>query len=211
MKKTLAIVTVLCSGVVMIFGFSCANIQSEEKSESKFKTGDVIYQSSDYGQSKAVKLATHSKYSHVGMIVSTDSGLCVFEAVQPVQVIKLDQWLKRSEGKYCLQRSIKPLDTLRYKSGLDSMITKLTGKPYDILFEWSNEKFYCSELVWKVYHDVFKTDLCALKQLKDFDLSHPYTAKLLKERYGVNLPLEQKVVAPEDLYQSKLLKIISED
>ena len=25
------------------------------------------------------------------------------------------------------------------------------GRPYDLTFEWSDERIYCSELVWKIY------------------------------------------------------------
>ena len=28
---------------------------------------------------------------------------------------------------------------------------KFKGKNYDLTFEWSDDKIYCSELIWKIY------------------------------------------------------------
>lgn len=177
----------------------------------EYQTGDIIYQSSNYGQSKAVKLATHSKYSHVGMVLNTDSGVFVLEAVQPVQIMPINSWIARSKSKdYCLQRLLKNQDLEIYNEGLEKFIHENVGKNYDLLFEWSEDRLYCSELVWKVYKEVYGIELSNLKQLKDFDLTHPYVKGMLAERYGKTLPLEQSVVAPQDLYESNLLKIIVE-
>ena len=46
---------------------------SEQKTEIQkasfiIKEGDIIFQTSTSSQSKAIQLATHSKYSHVGII-----------------------------------------------------------------------------------------------------------------------------------------------
>ena len=33
------------------------------------------------------------------------------------------------------------------------------GKPYDLYFEWSDERIYCSELVWKMYQQALGVQL----------------------------------------------------
>lgn len=48
------------------------------------QTGDIIFQISQSSQSKAIQLATHSDYSHTGMIVIREKKPYVFEAVGPV-------------------------------------------------------------------------------------------------------------------------------
>lgn len=208
MKKTLPILIVF-----LLASLTWAGISKLQKSKEEFvfKTGDIIYQSSDQGQSKAVKLATHSKYSHVGMVVVTDSGNYVLEAVQPVQYLEIKKWIARDPNKkYCVQRVKETRDFNNNNAALKTKMTTLLGKNYDILFEWSDEKFYCSELVWKVYKEVYGIELSSLKQLKDFDLTHPYVKDMLEQRYGKNLPLEQEVVAPQDLYESVLLQTLVE-
>ena len=48
------------------------------------QTGDIIFQISRSSQSKAIQLATHSDYSHTGMLVIRNKKPYVFEAVGPV-------------------------------------------------------------------------------------------------------------------------------
>lgn len=44
--------------------------------------------------------------------------------------------------------------------------------------------------------------------MKDFNLSDARVQKILKERYGKDIPLDEKVVAPSDLVDSDLLKTV---
>ena len=42
---------------------------------SEFQNGDIIFQTSQSAQSKAIQLATNSRYSHVGIILEIDGEL----------------------------------------------------------------------------------------------------------------------------------------
>ncbi|CTT31971.1 putative peptidoglycan peptidase [Escherichia coli] len=53
------------------------------------QTGDIIFQISRSSQSKAIQLATHSDYSHTGMLVIRNKKPYVFEAVGPVKYTPL--------------------------------------------------------------------------------------------------------------------------
>jgi len=46
------------------------------------QNGDLIFQTSLSGQSRAIQLATESKYSHCGIIYKEGSEFYVFEAVE---------------------------------------------------------------------------------------------------------------------------------
>ena len=46
------------------------------KLEKKIKNGDIIFQTSKSSQSKAIQLATNSKYSHMGIISWKKWTLC---------------------------------------------------------------------------------------------------------------------------------------
>ena len=48
-----------------------------------FKEGDIIFQTSSSRQTKAIQLATHSEWSHVGIILKNNNEFYVYEAVQP--------------------------------------------------------------------------------------------------------------------------------
>src|ERR1700691_4288287 len=65
-----------------------------------FRNGDIIFQTSKSRQSRAIQLATHSKYSHMGVLFQEGTGWSVYEAVGPVQNTPIDQWIARGEGEH---------------------------------------------------------------------------------------------------------------
>jgi len=177
----------------------------------KLKTGDVIFQSTNSKQCEAVKRATNSKFSHVGMIIKNAKGTFVLEAIEPVSLTPLSTWISRGQKKYFEVRTpVQELKiTPKIQKKLDSLSELYLTKHYDLHFNWSDEKLYCSELVWKIYKNIFNISLCEPKKMKDFHLDDPLVKVILQERYGNNVPLEDTVVAPEDLYLSSKLKDIN--
>jgi uncharacterized protein YycO len=87
----------------------------------------------------------------------------------------------------------------------------LRGKPYDLTFEWSDDRIYCSELVWKIYDRGIGIQVGKIKKLRDFDLSNDVVKNKMKERYGDQIPLDETVISPGDMFSSKLLKTVSEE
>ena len=82
------------------------------------------------------------------------------------------------------------------------------GKPYDIYFEWSDDKIYCSELVWKIYKQAADIEIGELEQLSYFDITNDIVKAKMKERYGSNIPMGEKVISPAAMFNSyKLITI----
>lgn len=174
------------------------------------QTGDVIFQISQSSQSLAIQAATKSKYSHVGMIVLRDGKPYVFEAVQPVKYTKLQDWINRGKNKHYVVKRLKAGMTAEAASTLVTQSKAYEGKNYDLVFGWSDDKIYCSELVWKLYKSAADIELAPLSKLGSFDLTHPAVKAKLKERYGNNIPLDEKVVPPSALFDSDLLVTVDE-
>jgi len=185
----------------------------DETQNQKLHNGDIIFQDSPSSQSKAIKLATHSKYSHVGIVYIKNGKTYVYEAVGPVISTPLARWIKNGvNSKYVVKR-LKNNTVLTQKSLIEMQKVAKTfqGKPYDALFGWSDNRIYCSELVWKIYKRALGIELGKLKKLKSFDLSHPVVKKKLKERYGNNIPLDEDVIDPQGIFDSNLLKTVQEN
>ena len=83
---------------------------------------------------------------------------------------------------------------------------KYKGKHYDTLFQWSDSKMYCSELIWKIYSQGADIELCPPEQFSDFPISNPVVKKLIKERYGDKFDPSEQIVSPHALFKSRLLK-----
>ena len=179
--------------------------------QDEIKNGDLIFQTSLSPQSKAIQLATKSKYSHCGLIYKDGNNFYVFEAVQPVKRTPLDKWIARGQdGKYVIKR-LKNADQVLTPTTLTKMRQigdQFKGKNYDLTFEWSDNKIYCSELIWKIYQRATGIEIGKLEKLSDFDLTNEAVKKIMKERYGDNIPSEEIVISPASIFDSELLTTV---
>lgn len=197
---------------IALLTFITALVGCRSASDPELKPGDVLFQDLASSQGAAVKLATGSEYTHCGILFETNGQQMVMEAVGPVRVIPLKDWIAQGvEAHYVVKR----LDTLYgylTPKTLDQMRavgSTFLGKPYDLVFNWSDDEFYCSELVWKVYYEGFGLELCEPRELGDYDFSHPVVAAKARERYGDSIPVHEPVVAPSDLFDSKCLRLVT--
>jgi uncharacterized protein YycO len=186
---------------ILFFLFNSASVQD----------GDLIFQTSLSRQSKAIQLATHSKYSHCGIIYNVNNKLYVFEAIQPVKLTPLNEWIKRGQGAHYVIKRLKnasqvlsPLVLAKMKKAGEAF----SNKNYDLTFEWSDDKIYCSELIWKVYQRGAGIEIGKLQKLGEFDLSSPEIKKIMKERYGNKIPLQEQVISPAAIFDSPLLMTV---
>ncbi len=180
----------------------------------EFCNGDIIFQTSKSSQSKAIQLATHSKYSHMGIIYETDGHYYVYEAVQPVKLTKLNDWIERGENAHYVVKRLKESEKLLTDKNLKRMKdfgAKFQGKDYDIYFEWSDDKMYCSELVWKIYKEVLGVEIGDLQELREFDLTHDRVKDKMRERYADKIPLNEKVISPGAMFHSDKLLTVKEN
>lgn len=194
--------------LIPIIGISI--ILCSSKSHVNFQEGDIVFTTDNSSQGKAVKLATNSKYSHVGVVLKHNGELYLYEAVQPVRKVKLDYWMKRGGNtSYAVKRFSG--DTLLTKENFTKMklyAEKNLGKDYDPYFGWKDDILYCSEYVWKIYYEGTGLKLSDPKKLKEYNTDHPYVQQIMKQRYGNNIPYDEKMVSPGDLFESELLKCI---
>lgn len=184
------------------------NCQNKGVDKSKLQDGDIIFQTSTSQQSKAIQLATKSEYSHCGIIYKEKGKYFVFEAVQPVKLTPLDEWIARGKNSHFVIKRLKNAEKVLTPKILDEMKktgNSFKGKDYDLYFEWDDDRIYCSELIWKIYKQGTGLEIGKLQRLEEFDLSHPAVKQKLKERYGNNIPKNEKVISPVAIFNSDLL------
>ena len=180
-------ISVLVFGIVILTSCNKPNsIENSnfktESSEDEIQNGDIIFQTSHSKQSRAIQIATKSRYSHCGIIYKKDSEFMVFEAVQPVKLTPLETWISRGENKKYVIKRLKDADkkiTNKSLKKMKSVGEKFMGKNYDFTFGWTDEKIYCSELVWKIYNRGLGINIGKLQKLGDFDLSNPIVKNVL--------------------------------
>jgi len=172
------------------------------------RDGDIIFHTSRSSQSLAIQRATHSPWSHMGVILHRDGKPFVFEAIAKVQYTPLSRWIARGdEGAYVVKRLKTPLSAAQALK-LRNATASYTGKPYDLYFEWSDDRIYCSELVWKMYRDALGIEIGARQKLREFDLGDAAVKAKMRERYGKNVPMNEPVISPSAMFDSELLSAV---
>ncbi|MEO6722226.1 MAG: YiiX family permuted papain-like enzyme [Ferruginibacter sp.] len=186
-----------------------ANKQVAELADKgEIKNGDIIFQTSLSEQSKAIQFATHSEYSHCGIVYKNGNDFFVYEAVEPVKLTSLNKWIVRGQGGHFVIKRLKNADevlTAPILKKMQEVGDRFKNKHYDIYFEWSDDKIYCSELIWKIYKEATGLEIGKLEKLKDFDLTSAPVKLKMKERYGDKIPLDETVISPVSIYSSNLL------
>lgn len=173
--------------------------------------GDIIFQSSKSSQSKAIQLATKSKYSHMGIIYKMNNETYVFEAIQPVKMTLLSDWINRGQKGHFVVKRLKNSEKLltpNVSLKMKKVGNRFIGKDYDIYFEWSDDKIYCSELVWKIYKEAANIEIGKLERLENFDLSSKVVKKMLVKKYGDRIPMKETVISPKAMFESEKLETI---
>ena len=151
-----------------------------------YNQGDILFQESKSNQSKYIKAATDSRYTHCGIIYKKDGKDYVLEASNVVKLTPVQEWINRGVGKHVKVRECPIKD---FKIDLKKYI----GKSYDTSFSWTDDRMYCSELVYKIYVDN-GIKLCNLRRVSDYKVGK-FKDYLKKRAISIN----ELVVAPSDL------------
>ena len=95
---------------------ACSGVSPESENvvilKNELQNGDIVFHISKSEQSRAIQLATNSKYSHMGIVYNLNNELVVYEAVQPVKFTPLDDWIKRGENGHYVAKRLKNADSI---------------------------------------------------------------------------------------------------
>jgi len=160
------------------------------------KTGDLVFHTSGSEQSLAIQIATRSRYSHVGIVEVTPDGTFVIEAIGKVSRTPWKRWRNRGAGHHVAVRRLPDLND-RQRQEVVRVAKSYLGRPYDLAFEWDDQKLYCSELVRKAYLTGAQTSLGRMQRLDSLEIGGLETA--LKKRFGKKLPMDRMLVTPVSL------------
>jgi len=201
MKKTLAALLIAVSGNVAA-------------ATPDLHDGDIIFHTSRSSQSVAIQRATDSRYSHMGVIFHRGGKPHVLEAAATVRYTPLESWIARGDGQhYVVKRLRDNAATLTPDAAgkLAHASRMFIGRPYDLTFEWTDDRVYCSELVWKLYDRALGVRIGVLQRLGDFDISDEVVRAKMRERYGDQPPLAEPVISPAAMFDSPLLETVAQE
>jgi hypothetical protein len=175
----------------------------------RLHTGDLIFQQSQSSQSEMVRALTGSRWTHMGVVLEESGKLFVFEAVSPVKLTPLAQWIRRGQGG---EYVVKRLSDAKARLG-PSVLEKMRalgkswlGRPYDLRFRWDDQSLYCSELAYKLFERGAGVRVGKLQTAADMNLSDPKVQQALRKRFvGVKFDPKELVVTPDSIFNDPQL------
>jgi len=183
----------------------------------RIQEGDLVFQRSRSTQSRAVALATGSKFTHMGVVLLSDAKPVVLEAVEPVKLTPLAAWIARGEEGRVVVRRLKDGDralTPEVRERLHRIGKSWLGKHYDLQFRWDDDRLYCSELVYKLFDRAAGIRIGVLRKAKDFDLGSREVQRLRERRFGGGkraFDPEEKVISPQSMFEDPRLVTVFEN
>jgi hypothetical protein len=169
-----------------------------------FRTGDVVLQTSASPRSLPIREATHSPWSHTGLIEVTEQGVFVLEAIEPVSRTPWAAWRARAVGGKVKVLRLKGLDPAQAAKSVE-WARAMLGRPYDVRYGWDDETLYCSELVVKALEHGSGVRVGHFDRLDALDLTQRSQALAQK----LQVPLSTEVVTPAALDQDSRFEEVS--
>ncbi len=169
------------------------------------REGDFIFQHLPGRLTRVIADITNSPYSHCGIIVKKQSNFYVLEAIGPVIETPLNTWINRGIGHRITIVRLKE----KYQRDIPKIIkaaNKFKGLPYDVQYDWDNEKIYCSELIYKAVDAAIGLQLTNFVNLGDLSWQ-PHEA-FIRYITGGELPLDRKMITPADIVVSDKVDIV---
>lgn len=166
--------------------------------------GDIIFQSLPRGDLiDAIEGATHSPYSHCGIVLKKEGHWVVAESIINVHETPLLRWMQRGRAAGFAVYRLKPELRDRIPEFKRNILTYM-DLPYDFDFEMSDKFIYCSELAYKAYLKTTGQPLGKTQLLGELDWQ-PFEETIRNYQAG-GLPLEREMITPEALSQATQLE-----
>lgn len=147
------------------------------------RVGDIVFQTTEGGQSPAIMFASGSLYTHMGLVEIDNNGQpMVVEAVGPVRTIPLKKWIAKGVGNRITIKRIKGLSEEDARAAV-ARAHAYDGRPYDPYFYSSRDALYCSELVYAAYKEGPNVTVGTEQKVRDLKINHRAVRKLIEARW----------------------------
>ncbi len=176
------------------------------------RDGDIIFQTSHSSQSLAIQRATGSAYSHMGLVFLRDPQAVRIRGSCDRSIHASRSLVARGVGHHFVVKRLRNADAVLGAAGIEQLrkaAEQFSGRHCDLTFDWSDDRIYCSELVWKAYDRSLGVQIGALQTIRDFNLTDPAVRAKLRQRYGDNIPLNEPVISPVSMFRSTLLVTVA--
>jgi hypothetical protein len=173
----------------------------------KVREGDIVFQSLPHSPLvDTIEGATLSPYSHCGIVAGSDGRWVVIEAIGPVKETPLPRWIAQGRGEWFAAYRLDPAFSAQIPA-IVSAARRYLGRPYDIHYQFDDERIYCSELVFKAIKEASGRSVGKIQRLGDLNWQ-PYAEYISSIEMGI--PLEREMITPRALAEAPELTKVYE-
>lgn len=167
--------------------------------------GDVIFQSLAHSPIvDAIEGVTESPYSHCAIVAKQDGKWIVLEAYDGVEMTPLSTFLLRGRGAGFTVYRLKDDFRKNIPQTIDCA-RKYLNLPYDVHYDFDDEKIYCSELIFKAYRDATGGDKLG-KVVRFGDMNWRPYEELIRYIENGSVPVDREMITPRDLAKAEELE-----
>lgn len=201
LKRCIALVLLLAlatGGALTAMSYAKADLAALPE----LRSGDLIFQTNVNSQMPAILLATHSIYSHVGVVHKSEKGIMVIEAMRHVTERPLADFIHSGWGeRFTVLRHAGLNDAQR--EAIVKNAGHYIGRPYDFVFYQNEDKIYCSELPYLAYK-ASGLPLGNLQKIGDLHLDNFAVRKLFSERWKMHPACQEAGMTAESCWKKVL-------
>ncbi len=194
---------ILFAGLIFLFA-GCAAIEAPKQYEPR--EGDLVFQALplEVDLVRAIEGITRSHYSHVGVLHRRKGEWTVIEATGAgVVYTPFEKWKSIGRDERWAAYRVKA----KHREHVGEFLTQLhphAGKPYDFSYELSEDKLYCSELVYHAWAKATGQKMGTLTELGNLNW-RPFSATI--EKYnGGPMPPDRQLISPVELSKAPQLE-----
>lgn len=196
--RTLLSLLLMCTSLIVLYALYIVATPYRSEALPQLANGDIVFQTDRTSQTLAIMFATHSLYTHVGVVKMMKGAPHVVEAVGPVRVVPLDKWARSGIGN---RISVGRVEGLTSAQGLAVVkaAERYLGRPYDFFFLSDDRAIYCSELVYKAYADGMGLSVGKEQKVGELYVDNFAVRNIIRKRW-MNYPPCRGLKGFEDCY-----------
>lgn len=173
-------------------------VESKNRNKIEFghlRTGDLLFNKLNIDSGIGIQNGIHFSFDNIGIVFIDDDNYAIIETAERVGYISMSGWIEKGvDQKYVVKRLLNSDSLLndertqRLRKEAQSNIWKEVEKSQN----WSDDKLYNAELVWKLFKKALDIELGELDTLKVDSMS-------------------EYVITPNAIFTSKYLTTLTKE
>lgn len=145
------------------------NQKKDEANFNHLKTGDLLFQILNDDSVFKDPQNSDSTYDNIGIAFIDGQNYALLETNYQVQYVSLRQWVENGNNEHYVVKRLRNADSLLTSVGIQKLRSEARNnilKKHDTTSDWSDDRMYNAELIWKIYNRSLNVEIGKLDTIK---------------------------------------------